>query len=258
MIALERLRVRLGGRTAVDGVSLAVRRGGWTTLIGPNGAGKTTVLRAIAGLVGHAGRIVVDGRDLRGLPAPARARAVAMVPQEPVLPAEMSVGEYVMLGRTPHLRMLGRAGPGDLESAAAAMARLQLESLAGRRLAALSGGERQRAVIARAVAQESPVLLLDEPTTALDLGRQQDVLALVDELRAERRLTVIGAMHDLTLAARYGECLVLLDRGAVVARGAPDQVVTEELIGRHYRARVSIARMDGVPVVVPVRAEARR
>jgi iron complex transport system ATP-binding protein len=255
MIAIEQLEVRLAGRVVLGGVTLRVEPGCWTTLIGPNGAGKTTLLRAIAGAVACTGTIAVDGRDLGELPVRQRARGIATVPQSPLLPADMTVSEYVLLGRTPHLGMLGRPGGRDHAAVTTALARLDLAGLAGRRLAALSGGERQRAVLARALAQEAPVLLLDEPTTALDVGRQQEVLELVGELRAERELTVLAAMHDLTLAGQYADRLALLADGRLVARGEPASVLTSELIERHYRARVHVARLDGAPVVLPARTE---
>ena len=258
MIALDAVTVRLGGATVVDRVSLTVPAGGWTMLIGPNGAGKTSLLRAVAGLVRHTGAIALDGRDVEGLGGRERGRMVAVVPQSPLLPAEMTVTEYVLLGRTPHLGYLGRAGAGDHRAADDAIECLGLRSLDARRLDELSGGERQRAVLARAIAQRAPVLLLDEPTTALDVGRQQEVLELVAELRAERELTVLGAMHDLTLAGQYADELALLDAGRVVGHGPATEVLTEELIERHYRARVRVADLDGAPVVMPARAGAGR
>jgi iron complex transport system ATP-binding protein len=254
VIALERVGATLGGRCVLDDVTLQVPRGGWTMLIGANGAGKTTLLRAVAGAVAHTGRILVDGREPRREPPPRRARTAAIVWQSPLLPLDMTVREYVLLGRTPHLGMLGRAGARDHAAVAEAIARLDLEPLAGRRLGALSGGERQRATLARALAQHAPVLLLDEPTTALDVGRQQEVLELVGELRAERGLTVLGAMHDLTLAGQYADRLALLDRGRLVRHGPPAAVLDRELIGRHYRARVEVIRVGGTPVVLPVRS----
>jgi iron complex transport system ATP-binding protein len=256
LIALDQVVVRLGGRTVVDGVTLHVEHGGWTTLIGPNGAGKTTLLRAVAGTVSHGGFVTVGGRELRTVHARVRARTLAVVPQSPLLPPDMSVSEYVLLGRTPHLGMLGRPGRADRGAVEEAIRRLDLGALAGRRIDALSGGERQRAVLARALAQDAPVLLLDEPTTALDVGRQQEVLELVGELRAERGLTVLGAMHDLTLAGQYADRLALLDGGRLVGHGRPAEVLTESLIGRHYRARVHVAELDGTPVVMPARPEA--
>jgi iron complex transport system ATP-binding protein len=255
VIALAGVSVALDGRTVVAGVTLRVPRGGWTTVIGPNGAGKTTLLRAVAGAVARTGAVSVDGRDPRAQAPPVRARTLAVVWQSPLLPLDMTVAEYVLLGRTAHLGMLGRAAAADARAAAAAVARLDLERLADRRLGALSGGERQRAALARALAQEAPVLVLDEPTTALDLGRQQEVLELVGELRAERGLTVIGAMHDLTLAGQYADRVALLDGGRLVAEGPPPAVLTRELIARHYRASVEVVTAGGAPAVLPLRAE---
>jgi iron complex transport system ATP-binding protein len=255
VIALENVSVRLGGASVVDGVSLTVPDRGWTTLIGANGAGKTSLLRAVAGLVAHTGSIALDGRESSRLRAPERGRMVAVVPQSPLLPADMTVTEYVLLGRTPHLGYLGRAGRRDMQAVDVAIGRLALRPLAPRRLDELSGGERQRAVLARAIAQEAPILLLDEPTTALDVGRQQEVLELVAELRAERGFVVLAAMHDLTLAGQYAESLVLLDAGRVAAEGPASEVLTEELIARHYRARVRVERIGETPVVLPAPRE---
>jgi iron complex transport system ATP-binding protein len=257
VIVLERVGVRLGGRAVIEDVALRVAPGGWTTLIGPNGAGKTSLLRAVAGMVQHDGSIAVGGSEPRALSARERARLLALVWQSPLIPVDMTVAEYVLLGRTPHLGMLGRAGGRDHAAAREALGRLDLGPLAQRRLGSLSGGERQRAVLGRALAQEAPVLLLDEPTTALDVGSQQEVLELVRELRAERSLTVLAAMHDLTLAGQYADRLALLDGGRLAGEGPPAEVLTEELIERHYRARVRVARLDGTTVVLPVPAGAR-
>jgi iron complex transport system ATP-binding protein len=165
----------------------------------------------------------------------------------------MTVEHYVLLGRTPHLAPLGAERQSDIVAAADAISTLGLDDLATRRLATLSGGERQRAVLARALAQEPELLLLDEPTTALDVAHQQDVLELVAELRRQRDLTVVATMHDLTLAAQYGDHLVLLAGGEVVASGPPVQVLTGPDVARHYRARVDVIRHEGNLVVVPVR-----
>jgi iron complex transport system ATP-binding protein len=255
MISLDRLTVHLGERAVLDDVSLRVVDGCWTTLIGPNGAGKTTLLRTVGGAAGYAGSVTVDGREVGSLSTRARARLLAHVPQNPLLPDEMTVGEYVLLGRSPHLGMLGRAGAADREAVGGAIRRLDLGRLAERRLDALSGGERQRAVLARTLAQDAPVLLLDEPTTALDIGRQQEVLELIAELRDERELTVLGAMHDLTLAGQYADHLALLDGGRIVAQGSASEVLTEPLIARHYRARVQVETLGDGPVVLPARSE---
>jgi iron complex transport system ATP-binding protein len=248
-LELDRISVRLGGRDVVAGVSFAVERGEWVTLIGPNGAGKTSLMRAIAGLVGHRGEIRLDGRPVHSLRRREVAQRVAVVPQTPLLPAGMRVEEYVLLGRTPYVSYIGNEGSRDLAAAASAMARLDLAELADRQLGTLSGGERQRAVLARALAQEAPLLLLDEPTSALDAGRQQEALELIDGLRLDAGLTVVAAMHDLTLAGLYAPKLLLLSGGRVVAEGAAEEVLTEPLIGEHYGARVRV--VDGA--VIPVR-----
>jgi len=245
--------VSLGGATVVAGVTTTVERGEWVAVIGPNGAGKTTLLRAVASLVAYEGVIELLGDDARLLSRGERARRVALVTQSPTMPPEMTVREYVLLGRTPYIGYLASERRSDHEAAAAAVARLDLETLADRRLASLSGGERQRVVLARALAQEAPVLLLDEPTTALDVGRQQQVLEIVDELRASEELTVLSAMHDLTLAGQYADRLVLLDRGSLVADGSAAEVLTRALIAQHYRAEVRVvAEPGGGLVVVPV------
>jgi iron complex transport system ATP-binding protein len=249
-LSLERVTVGLGGRNVVDGVSFAVDRGEWVTLIGPNGAGKTTLLRAVAGLVRHHGAIALDGHPVRRLGRREVARRVAVVPQVPVMPAGMTIREYVLLGRTPYVSYAGREGRRDLAATEQALARLDLTELAARELGSLSGGERQRAVLARALAQEAPLLLLDEPTSALDAGRQQEALELIDGLRLDAGLTVLAAMHDLTLAGQYASRLLLLSGGRIVAQGGPAEVLTEPLIAEHYGARVRV--LEDL-AVVPVR-----
>ena len=253
MIALEGVTVELGGRAVVDGVDLDVREGEWLALIGPNGAGKTTLLRALAGLVRYEGGLALLGSPAEGLGRREWARTVAVVPQEPVTPPWMTVSEYVLLGRTPHLGQLARESADDREAAARTLARLDLLEHRERTLGTLSGGERQRVVVARALAQEASIVLLDEPTAALDIGHQQQALELLDELRAESELTLVAAMHDLTLAAQYADRMVLLDEGRVVADGAPDEVLTEDAIGRHYDATIRVVRVDERLAVVPAR-----
>jgi iron complex transport system ATP-binding protein len=251
-LAFSELRVHLGGATILDGVSGSAEAGEWVALIGPNGAGKTTLLRAVAGLVAAHGRVELGGEPAEALGRRELARRVALVPQLPQTPPELTVAEYVLLGRTPHLGYFASETRADLAAADGALARLDLLHLAERRLGTLSGGERQRAVLARALAQEPSVLLLDEPTSALDIGRQQQALELVDALRREDGLTVLSAMHDLTLAGLYADRLVLLDRGRVVASGAPREVLTEELIESVYGAAVTVVD-NGVFVIAPAR-----
>jgi iron complex transport system ATP-binding protein len=254
LISFRSLGVTLDGTTILDDVSGGVGPGGWLTVIGPNGAGKSTLLRALAGLVPARGSVYVDGVDAASLRPRELARRLALVPQVPSMPSEMTVAEYVLLGRTPHLGYLARESRRDRELAGSALERLDLAHIARRRLGTLSGGERQRAVLARALAHEAPLLLLDEPTSMLDIGRGQQALELVDSLRSEDGLTVVATMHDLTLAGQYADSLLLLDGGRVVASGAPPEVLTDELVARHYHATVRVVEEEGVGlVVVPAR-----
>ncbi|HJP66275.1 MAG TPA: ABC transporter ATP-binding protein, partial [Actinomycetota bacterium] len=213
------LTVAYDGRPAVQGVTVAVRPRQWLGLIGPNGAGKTTLLRAVAGLLPFVGQVRVAGSDVAGTPRRRLAQLVAYVPQRPELPGAMTVTDYVLLGRTPYIGYLAMESERDLDVVADVLDRLDLAGMSDRTLGSLSGGEGQRAVLARALAQQAPILLLDEPTAALDVGHQQHVLNLVDELRTERGLTILSAMHDLTLAGQFADGLILVNRGRVVASG---------------------------------------
>ena len=256
-VELSDVTVVLGGRPVVDRIDLEVAAGEWVAVIGPNGAGKTTLLRAIARLVPFAGSIALEGRSTAAMRRSELSRLVAVVAQDPSTPPWMTVGEYVLLGRTPHLGALAKEGRRDLEAAARALDRLDLAGYGSRRLGTLSGGEKQRVVVARALAQEARIVLLDEPTAALDIGHQQQALDLLDVLRAESELTLVAAMHDLTLAAQYAERMVLLDEGRVVADGPPRDVLTEETIARHYGASIDVVPVDGRVAVIPRRATQR-
>ncbi len=250
LLRISDLCVALGGRRVVEDVSLELGRGEWLGLIGPNGAGKSTVLRAIAGLLPYSGRIEVDGKDVARHDRRGLASRIAFVPQAPLIPDDMPVGEYVLLARTPYLGRLGGERSDDLDVAAEALDRLDLANFSRRRLGTLSGGERQRVVLARALAQRADLLLLDEPTSSLDLGHQQQLLELVDELRHERGLTVVCAMHDLTLASQYVERLVLLHGGCAVAQGSPSEVLTPQAIVEYYGAVVHVVDAAGAGVLV--------
>lgn len=244
------------GREVLADVSATVPAGGWLAVIGPNGAGKSTLLKAVAGLVPHRGSAQLADVELSALRPRARARTVAYAPQNPLLPAGLTVTDYALLGRTPHLRPLGRESRRDLSVASGVLARLDLDGLADRRLDTLSGGEQQRAVLARALAQQADLLLLDEPTTGLDVGHAQALLELVDRLRIEDGVTVLATLHDLTLAGQYAQELLLLVDGRVVAAGRPEQVLTEELVARYYGAAVAVLDTgSGSRAVVPSRAQ---
>lgn len=254
-VALRSLAVSYNGRDALHDVSIEVRAGEWLGLIGPNGAGKSTLLRAVAGLVSYRGTIVVDGLEPGGHRRRALARRVAYVPQDPLMPAGMTVFEYALLGRNAHLSYLRMERQTDIETVRNVLGQLDLRELAQRPLSSLSGGEQQRAVLARALSQEAPALLLDEPTSALDVGNQQQVLELVEKLRHDHGLVVISAMHDLTLAGQFADRLLLLARGQAAACGPARAVLTEEALAEHWGARVRVLDcQDGGIVVVPVRA----
>lgn len=253
-VRVEGATVEIGGRRLLDGVDVRVDRGGWLAIVGPNGAGKTTLLHAIAGLRALlSGRVELMGRDAGGIRVRARAQLLALVPQIPVIPMGMKVLDYVLLGRTPHLSFLASETTADVTHACGVLERLEIGELSARQVETLSGGERQRLLLARALLQDTPIVLLDEPTTALDIGHQQDVLELVEELRHEQHLTVISAMHDLTLAGLYAEELVLLDRGRIQARGDACDVLTEERLHRHFGAQISVIASTDGPIVVPRR-----
>ncbi len=244
-LAVEGLGVSLGGKPVLSGVGLTVPGGAWLAVIGPNGAGKSTLLKAIAGVVPYAGAVLVDGEPAHAGSLRERARLFAYAPQTPSLPPDMTVFEYALLGRTPYISYQGREGRADREITASVLDRLGLAALARRRLAHLSGGERQRVVLARALAQRAPVLLLDEPTTALDLGHQQQVLELVDRLRLADGLTVVTTLHDLNLAGQYADAVLLLSQGRSVAAGPPAEVLTATSLAEHFGARVRVEAGPG-------------
>lgn len=256
MIGLRLRGVGAGyqGRQVIGGVDAEIPAGAWLAVIGPNGAGKSTLLKAIAGVAQRSGGIEIGGRDTERLTNRERAREIAYAPQNPTLPVDLTVTDYVLLGRTPHLRPLARESAADLAVVADVLARLDLRALADRRLYAISGGERQRAVLARTLAQQAGLLLLDEPTTGLDIGHAQALLELIDRLRKADGTTVVSTMHDLTLAGQYADQLLLVERGTVQAAGTPAEVLTAPILAEHYGAEVEVLHTSrGNPVVAPRR-----
>jgi iron complex transport system ATP-binding protein len=258
MVELDAVSVRFDSRAVVATVTVSVGRGEWVGLIGANGAGKTTLLRALVGLVEHEGEVRIGGKPTAAMGRRQRARSVAYVPQAPELPADMSVFDYALLGRTPHIGYLAVESDDDLAHCARLLDRLELTELSRRHLSTLSGGERQRVVLARALAQEAPVLLMDEPTSALDLAHRVEALEIVDELRREWGLTVVSAMHDLTLAGQFADRLLLLSSGSVTAFGAPAEVLDERVLGDAFACPVRIIRTDDGELVVAPRRTAPR
>jgi cobalamin transport system ATP-binding protein len=253
-VQLRAVSARYRDRQVVHEVSETIRGGSWLAVIGPNGAGKSTLLKSVAGLVSYTGQVLVAGQDIQRLSARQRAKLIGYAPQRPALPDYLTTTDYVLLGRTPHLGSLVREGAADLDVVRDVLDRVDLAGLADRPLRTLSGGERQRAVLGRVLAQQAQVLLLDEPTTGLDIGHAQAMLELIDRLRREDGATVVSTLHDLTWAAQYADHLLLLDGGRVAASGPASDVLNEDRLTKHYAARVEIlATSTGSPVVTPVR-----
>ncbi len=241
MLKIEGLTVSYGPRRVLDGVSLEVKSGEVLALIGPNGAGKSTLVRAVSGVVpAGGGRVRTNGDDLLSLPPMRRARFLAVVPQAVSLPPAYTVWETVLMGRTPYLNFLGQVSSRDEDIARQALQKVDALDLAERRVGELSGGEQQRALLARALAQATPILLLDEPTAHLDLQHQVGLMETVRALARREHLAVLVALHDLNLAARYADRMALLVAGQLKAVGTPRQVLTPELIFDAYHLSVNV------------------
>lgn len=253
MLQVQGVEFAYGDEQVLAGVDLDVRDGEMVGVVGPNGCGKTTLLRLISGALKPLnGRIRIAGQNVSEVSPRERAHRVAVVPQNPPVPTGYTVSDLVLMGRNAHLKLLQWEGPKDYEAADRAMAATETADLAHRVAGTLSGGERQRTVIAMALAQEAPLLLLDEPTASLDLSHQIKVMDLVRDLHSRRTGAVVIAMHDLTMAARYCTRLVMLRDGKVGFEGRPDEVLTEENIAEVYGAEVVVLRDPrvGGPVVV--------
>ncbi len=258
MLRLEDLHAGYPQRPVLQGITLSVPPGRVTALLGPNGAGKTTLIRALSGVIARVqGRARWQHTDLLSLPPPQRARYLAVVPQARQLPPTFTVRQAVALGRTPYLGWLGTPGPKDRAAVERALALTDLRPLADRLLGHLSGGEQQRVLLARALAQETPVLLLDEPTAHLDLRHQVAILALVQRLARQQGLAVLLVIHDLNLAARFADQVALLHHGHLVALGSPQAVFTPQRLAAVYGLPVQVVHLPGqaAPWVVPLLPE---
>lgn len=250
MIELRAISVEYRGRHALRDVDLALARGERVALIGPNGAGKSTLLRAATGLVRPTrGRVTIAGSDLASLDRSSLARLIAVVPQQVLVPFAVKVEELVALGRLPHEDPLRGARPADHAAVAAAIDRVGINHLLGRDVRELSLGERQLTLVALAVAQEAPVLILDEPTVHLDLRHQVGTMELLVDLNERDGATVVAVLHDLTLAATFFPRVILLDQGRVVADGAPSEVLTDRRIHDVFGVDPAIVRVSITPAV---------
>ncbi len=255
MLSINNVSFAYRDGSVLDSLDLEFHDGERVGVVGPNGAGKTTLIKLVSGLLRpNVGGIEVDGADLATLRASERARLVSVVPQSPQLPLGFSVLDLVLMGRNPHLKLLQWERQSDVDVASHAMELTDIGHLSDRALATLSGGERQRAVIAMALAQEAPLLLLDEPTASLDLAHQTGVMDLVRDIQDSRGGAVLIAMHDLTLAALYCDRIVMLAEGRCYAEGPPADVLTTENIARVYGSEVHVLThpQAGTPVVLPV------
>jgi ABC-type cobalamin/Fe3+-siderophores transport system ATPase subunit len=260
MLKIESLSIDYGSRRVLHDVSLCVQSGEILALIGPNGAGKSTLIRAVSGVIPISdGRIRTNGDDFDALTPIQRARYIAVVPQAISLPPAYTVWETVVMGRTPHLGFLGQISRTDEELARRALERVHADDLAERRVGELSGGERQRILLARALCQSTPILLLDEPTAHLDLQYQVSLLELVRKLVREDNLAVLIALHDLNLAARYADRVALMVAGKIAALGSPREVLTPDLISHAYCLPVQVVEhpFAGGPLVLPAQTQGR-
>ncbi|MGX5770002.1 ABC transporter ATP-binding protein [Microbacterium trichothecenolyticum] len=253
-LSAERLTLSYGDRTIVDGLDLVIPPGRITAIVGANGCGKSTLLRALARLISpREGQVVLDGKALHGRPTKEIARTLGLLPQSPIAPEGIAVADLVGRGRHPHQKLLARWSAQDYEVVAQALASTGIEELADRSVDELSGGQRQRAWIAMALAQQTDILLLDEPTTFLDVAHQVEVLDLLTDLNHDRGTTIVMVLHDMNLAARYADHLFALRSGRVVASGAPRDVMTSDLIRDVFDldALVVADPVSGSPIVLP-------
>ncbi|MFD5790437.1 ABC transporter ATP-binding protein [Streptomyces sp. NPDC127037] len=253
-LAARGIRVGYGGRTVIDGLDVEIPSGVVTTIIGPNGCGKSTLLRTLTRLLKPAGgAVVLDGEDIASLRTRDVAKKLGLLPQTPVAPEGLTVSDLVARGRHPHQSWLRQWSSDDADIVRRALALTGVADLADRPVDSLSGGQRQRVWISMTLAQGTDLLLLDEPTTYLDLAHAVDVLDLVDDLH-ESGCTVVMVLHDLNLATRYSDNLVVMREGSVLAQGHPREVITAELLDEAFglRAMVIDDPVGDRPLIVPI------
>jgi len=254
-LKVRQLRVAYHDRVVIDGLDLEIPPGEITVIVGANACGKSTLLRTLARLLTpRSGGVYLDGRSIHDLPTRTVAQQLGILPQAPVAPEGMTVADLVGRGRAPHQSWWRQWSTSDEGAVASALAATEMTDLADRPVDELSGGQRQRAWIAMAVAQSTPVLLLDEPTTYLDLAHQIDVLDLVVDLNRTEGRTVVMVLHDLPQACRYADHMIAMKDGAIVASGSPSEVITEELVEKVFdiRCQISPDPVSGTPMVIPI------
>ena len=241
-----------GRQPVLRQVAFAAKPGAINVILGPNGSGKTTLFKCLTGLwKPQSGEIIFDGCDLLQIPEWERARLMAVVPQDHEPPFPYSVAEIVLMGRAAHIRAFSSPSKHDLDIAEESMRIMDIERLRDHAYTKISGGERQLALVARALAQQTPILLLDEPTSHLDFRNQLQVLGKVRSIARERNLTVLMTLHDPNLALLFGDQVVVLNGGGIQTHGTPDTVINEELLGAVYGVQVSVLQNNGTKVISP-------
>lgn len=254
-LAVDDVTLGYGDRIVIEGFDLPVPTGQITCIVGANACGKSTLLRAMARLLApRSGQVLLDGKAVHKLPTKQVARTLGLLPQSPLAPEGIVVGDLVARGRHPHQRVLSRWSAEDEVAVATALEVTETAELADRPVDELSGGQRQRVWIAMALAQQTDLLLLDEPTTFLDVSHQVDVLDLLTELNRERGTTIVMVLHDLNLAARYADHLVAVCEGRLHAAGDPAEVLTAEVVQEVFgmRSRIITDPVSGKPLVLPI------
>ena len=254
LLKLEGLNVSYGQRLVLQDINMQVPIGKVMALIGPNGAGKSTLIKAASGILpGYGGNIHINGDEIQDLTTMQRARSIAVVPQAVSLPPAFNVWETVQMGRTPYLNFLGQTSSSDDTIVRDALARVDALDFVDRRVGELSGGEQQRILLARALAQSTPILLLDEPTAHLDMQYQVALMQTISRLAHEDNLAVMIALHDLNLASRYADLIALLVDGRMDAVGDPREVLTPERISKAYNLPVEVIQhpFHQVPLILP-------
>ena len=256
MVKLEtqKLTLSYGDKKVVEGVTFQVMPGEIVGIVGPNGSGKSTIIKALSRVIApHSGRVVINDRDISRIPRKELSLLISVVPQTPLLPSAFTAFDIVLMGRNPHLGLFQYEGPRDIEITWQAMKQTSTQGLVERRVGELSGGEIQCVVIARALAQETQAILLDEPTANLDISRQIEILDLVKGLCRKNKLAVVVAMHDLNLAVHYCDRLLLINNGMIRAEGTPAEVINTQNLEEVYGPGNYVLPhpLSGLPVVLP-------
>lgn len=254
MLNIDHLSVYYGSRQVLRDIQLEMNSGEIVALIGPNGAGKSTLIRSISGVIPiRAGHVFVDQKNVTTLSTMERARYISVLPQAVSMPPAFTVWETVLLGRTPYLNFLGQTSAKDEALARQALQQADVLHLVGKRMDEISGGEQQRVLLARTLVQDTPILLMDEPTTHLDLSHQIDLLKLVTKHAREKKLTVLIALHDLNLASMFADRIAIVQNGQLCVAGTPQETLTSDIINSVYQVAVHIVSHPetGAPLIIP-------